>query len=108
MFIDDERFPPKSWIEENTIIIRTSNEAEEYFLANPCPEFISFDHDLGLNSKTGYEIAKELIEYDMDECGKYIPKNFTFYVHSQNPVGKRHIEALLNNYLKVKDANFVR
>lgn len=64
-----------------------------------CPHFISFDHDLGENQPTGYDLAKFLVEKDLDEPG-WIPSNFQFQVHSANPIGKQNIEGLLNNYLK--------
>lgn len=31
------------------------------------------------------------------------PENFSFYVHSANPVGKKNIEAYLNNYFEFKN-----
>ena len=73
------------------------------------PSFISFDHDLGHEKYTGYDIAKQLVENDMisgdkDSRERYkFSNDFGFYVHSQNPIGKANIEGLLNNYLKHKD-----
>ncbi|HEY6438132.1 MAG TPA: cyclic-phosphate processing receiver domain-containing protein, partial [Ignavibacteriaceae bacterium] len=69
---------------------------------------ISFDHDLGLmhyagdysDGKTGYDFAKWLIEYDMDM--NTMPSNFTFTVHSKNPIGSENIRELLNNYIQQK------
>ena len=82
------------------------------------PELISFDHDLAdehyntdamydsedaynklydsFREKTGYECAKWLIDYCLDNKKK-LP---TFMVHSMNPVGKKNITDLLNNYRK--------
>ena len=70
------------------------------------PSYISFDHDLGENERTGYDLAKMLIEdaLNFPDWPEYqLPSDFSFYVHSQNPVGKANIEGLLNNYLKVKN-----
>lgn len=84
------------------------------------PASISFDHDLADEhytpqehwysdekvrewmeaqewvEKTGYDCAKYLVEYCMDNK-KILP----FYsCHSANPVGKKNILSLLNNYVK--------
>lgn len=100
LFIDDERYPPiddRCWV-----IVRSALDAIECIGFFGFPTFISFDHDLGevdgevaLN---GYDVVKMIVERVLD--GVFvIPPNFTFYVHSQNPVGKRNIESLLNNFL---------
>ena len=41
-----------------------------------------------------------MVERDLDKNGSWIPKNFTYDVHSANPAGKKNIEGLLNNYLE--------
>lgn len=95
IFLDDERDPPndgRKWV-----IARSVDSATWLIEKFGCPHFISFDHDLGYGS-TGYDLAKYLVEEDIQN--KILPCNFTFYVHSQNPIGKANIEGLLNNYLK--------
>jgi len=101
LFLDDERMPAK--YDLNTLIARNKKEVAEYILYfNSLPTFISFDHDLGKQEPTGYDIAKWLVELDMAEGFYNIPKDFTFYVHSQNPIGKKNIEMYLNNYLEFR------
>lgn len=97
IFLDDERQPvhPRRWR-----VCRSYDEAVIEMLTHGCPSMITFDHDLGLNSKTGYDLAKWMVDMDLTWEGKFIPADFTFEVHSQNPVGKANIEALLNNYLR--------
>ena len=97
LFLDDERFPPEKgeWV-----IVRTFYEAVNYCYKRGCPVFISLDHDLGEDTPTGYDFAKWLVEQDMNSDGEYIPVDFTFYVHSQNPVGAENIKKYLNNYLE--------
>lgn len=95
LFIDDERYP----IGDDWVIARSHDEVMDIILDRGMPIFVSFDHDLGENKLTGYDIAKTMVEYAMD--GNAFPKDFAFYVHSQNPVGKANIEAYLNNYMKV-------
>lgn len=97
LFLDDERDPPndgKLW--------RVARSAQEgYFLLGRFgpASFISFDHDLGENTPTGYQFAKALCE--LDHAGASVfDDDFAFYVHSQNPVGKKNIEELLKSYLQ--------
>ena len=97
LFIDDEREPAKIKFD---YIARDYKETMKIFDKNGCPAYISFDHDLGSNSKTGFDIVKDMVERDLDKNGRWIPKNFDYYVHSANPVGKKNIEGLLDNYLK--------
>lgn len=95
MFIDDERFPPddgKVWA-----ICRSKAEVVEYVAQHGVPYFISWDHDLGEGEPTGFDIAKWLVDYDLDH--NVLPKEFSYYVHSMNPVGAANINALLTNYL---------
>lgn len=97
LFLDDERFPPNSG--DVWDIVRTVDEAKAYMEANGCPLFISFDHDLGEDQATGFDLVKWMVERDLDADGKFIPRLFTYYVHSQNPVGKKNIESYLDGYL---------
>lgn len=97
MFLDDERDPPNDgpWV-----VVRDFRTAVDVFNTHGCPTHISFDHDLG-SELTGFDVAKELIDLDMDTTIT-IPENFTYYVHSQNPVGRDNITGLLDSYLKFK------
>lgn len=84
-------------------IARTYDAAVSLCKAQGCPSLISFDHDLGLeddgSEKTGYDLAKWLVETDLDMDGNFIPEGFEFHVHSSNPVGAANISGLLNSYL---------
>lgn len=105
MFIDDEREPPEdgnSWV-----VCRNIHEFIRHIYDNGWPNFISFDHDLGIDRMNairanGDMIAKELINMDMYEGG--MPDDFSFYVHSQNPIGAENIRARLNGYLKHRNS----
>lgn len=100
MFIDDERHPPLSWT-GSYVVIRTAEEAIEFMLIHECPIFISFDHDLG-SGMSGYELAKFIIDVDLDQAGQFIPEGFRFEVHSMNPIGAANIRNLLSSYLAQK------
>ena len=102
IFIDDERFPPddgKDWE-----IMRTMQEVIDLIKIRDSMgvkiSFISFDHDLGDGVPTGMDIVKWLCDYDMDN--QIFANDFSFYVHSQNPVGKANIEGYLNQYLFIR------
>jgi len=94
MYIDDIRTPQK----EYDVITRSSVETEEYLIRNGCPTHISFDHDLG-GDDTAMRIVKFIIEMDLDMDSNWIPDNFTYNVHSANPVGAANIEGYLKSYL---------
>lgn len=108
LFIDDERVPMDvtwgTWQDQalyrdaDWVIARNWFEVLEIVVSFGLPSMISFDHDLGENEKTGYEIAQKLCEMVMD--GVDLPENFEFRVHSKNPVGAENIRFYMNNFLK--------
>ena len=102
MFLDDIREPQNDY----DVIVRSYDEAVELVKQNGIPTFISFDHDLGCDeigniSKNGYDFAKWLVDMDIENIHKF-PNNFTFDIHSANPIGKNNIKSILNNYLLFK------
>ena len=112
LFLDDIRDPADvTWMNIGTgkeyhnsrgapwNIVRSYDEAVTWVFRNGFPNVISFDHDLGLE-KSGHDFAKWLVEYDMETNA--MPDNFTFTVHSKNPVGVENIHGLLDNYIRVK------
>ena len=99
MFIDDLRNPPTSgdW----DVVARSYDAVFECIARRGCPKTISFDHDLGPDAPSGYDIVKRLVEMDLD--GELqLPDGFKFHVHSMNPVGAENIGALLSNYMASK------
>jgi hypothetical protein len=120
LFIDDERnLEDVTWApwevrekyrNEKWVIARSYGDAMVEILNHGFPKFISFDHDLGDETKhTGFDLAKQLVENDIisgdqetRQAYKF-PVDFAFYVHSQNQIGKANIEGLLNNYLEHKN-----
>lgn len=67
-----------------------------------CPEFITFDHDLG-GDDTAMVIVHWMIEKDLDEP-EWIPASFRWEVHSANPIGKANINGKLESYLKHRNS----
>lgn len=102
MFLDDIRVPKNDY----DVIVRSFEEAINFVNQNGIPTFISFDHDLGCDEignilKSGYDFAKWLVDMDIENIYKF-PNNFTFDIHSANPIGKNNIKSILNNYLLFK------
>lgn len=106
LFLDDTREPPDSWVREfidsgvEYYIARSYDSAKQLCRFYGCPYFIAFDHDLGDPVHTGYSFANWLIEQDLDTDGRFLPEDFTFDVHSMNPVGAKKIRDLMESYLK--------
>lgn len=129
LFLDDVRMPGDvTWVNIGIgkayhesrgapwAIVRSFDQAVAWVNEHGFPEVISFDHDLGYEEyglvdgivrivfdkeeKSGYDFAKWLIEYDLETNS--MPDNFSFTVHSMNPIGKKNIETLLNNYIHNK------
>lgn len=120
LFLDDERnLEDVTWAtwqmqekyrNEEWVIARSYGDAIIEVLNRGFPSFVSFDHDLGDETKyTGFDLAKQLVENDIISGNREtrqsykFSKDFAFYVHSKNPIGKANIEGLLNNYMKHKD-----
>jgi hypothetical protein len=106
------------FLEKKWEVVTNYNEFIEWITKNGLPDFISFDHDLAdmhystyhLSTddekskewqytqlhieKTGYECAKWLVDYCIDNNLK-CPK---FYCHSMNPVGKDKINSILKQF----------
>lgn len=121
LFIDDERMPADvTWVDIGAgpwNIVRSYDEAVAWVNDNGFPDVVSFDHDLGYEqfdttdtglivvtdareAASGYDFAKWLVEYDMNNGA--MPDHFTFTVHSMNPVGAKNIRSFLNNYIRLK------
>ena len=103
-------------------IVRSFNAAVDWVQKNGFPNVISFDHDLGYEEfdtdengkiivtvadteKNGYDFAKFLVEYDLSTST--MPDNFTFTVHSMNPIGAENIRKYLENYIFVKNKKLI-
>jgi NAD+-processing family protein with receiver domain len=107
LFLDDIRavsmvYPNK---DNDFVVVRSYDACIAYIKQNGLPEFMSFDNDLGEDeNKTvlpdGYAVTKWLVY----ESGLDLT-NFKFKVHSANPVAKKQIEGLLNNYIKFQKNN---
>lgn len=104
LFIDDERSPPEDGGE--WVVARSSNAAIKLLKDRGPPDFISFDHDLG-GDDTSIKVIDWLIgemlfaEESIDLRWVKFPRNY--YVHSQNPVGRKNIEGKMNGFIAYLD-----
>ena len=124
LFLDDVRNPKdccqympdtKFYFDSEFVIVRNYDEFVNFIRKNGLPNIISFDHDLAdehyrlefeewsytpermdMGERTGYDCAKWLVEYCMDNNLKMCQ----FTVHSANPAGAQNILGLLNNFRK--------
>lgn len=129
LFLDDIRTPKdvfrythnSDYLKFEWNIVRNYDDFVEYIIKNGLPDLISFDHDLAdehydeamyngdlynnlydkFKEKTGYDCAKWLIEYCMDNDID-VPK---IYVHSMNPIGAENIRKLFINYINQRKKN---
>ena len=101
IYLDDLRPLPNIYKEDKNlwVVVRSYKDFVKTIEKEGIPNFISFDHDLGIEEdgteKTGYDCAKWLVEKNIVLKG--------FAVHSANPVGAKNIETLLNNFKRFKD-----
>ncbi len=103
MFVDDVRDPAWVYPDQDVsdwLVCRTVEEAQHVISDLGWPSRISFDHDLGDNIPTGYDLAHWLVEQDLD--GNHMPDNFSYAVHSANVPGRNNIQGLLDGYLRHK------
>lgn len=107
LFLDDVRDPAKvypyskrpQWM-KTFVVCRSYNAAVQMVRRRGFPSFVSFDHDLGETSQSGYDFAKYLVELDLSK--DTMPSDFSYEVHSMNPVGARNIREFLDGYLRFK------
>ena len=105
IWLDDLRDPKDvrmDWLvyspigkELEVIWVKNMNEFVDWIQANGLPDGICFDHDLGENEPTGYDCAKWLVEYCLDN--KVLPPLWA--CQSANPVGKVNINRLLRGFI---------
>lgn len=77
----------------NIIWLKNYHEFVDYLTKFGLPNAVCFDHDLG-EVKTGYDCAKYLVEYCLDN-NLELP---LYNIQSANPVGKENIDKLLINF----------
>ena len=99
LFLDDERAPEDVfWTtipEGPWVIVRNIRDFQRVIRRRGIPKHISFDNDLGPGEKEGRHCAIWLTEQILDE---ELSGDFTFTVHSMNPVAADWIEKFLTSF----------
>lgn len=121
LFIDDQiddwlediqdyiRSPKRIDPTREYVAVKSVQDAIDYVVANGCPSFISFDHDLGIvngKDETTVEFVDWLIRKDMDSNFSFIPEGFSYRIHSANNQAKDRLSKLGQYISKRKDGFF--
>jgi hypothetical protein len=105
MFIDDERDLGPA-LSTGTVLVRSSQDAINVVKSiGALPKKIYFDHDLG-GKDTSINFIRVIIDMVLDGKLKF-RDDFSFEVHSQNPIGAGNITNYLNSFLdsqRIKNA----
>ena len=124
LWLDDIRNPfEDDWLvfspitPDQVIWVKSYQEFIDWIRNNGLPDAICFDHDLGMEvalkarakgkskresrklkqeEKTGYDCAKWLVDYCIDNS-EPLP---LYNIQSANPVGKANIDGLLKSFIK--------
>ena len=125
LWLDDFRDPfdqKSDWLkyspigrDVDVIWVKNYQEFVDYIMIHGLPDAICFDHDLSdehynakmylgeeynelydtFVEKTGYDCAKWLCDYCLDNNKDIPPYN----IQSYNPIGKKNIDLLLKNFI---------
>jgi hypothetical protein len=100
IWLDDVRQPPHVcwlWVKsvQEAISIMDNLEGEG-------PIVLAFDHDLGENEPTGYDLAKH-IEATAAQGSPYAI--IEWHIHSANPAGARNIKAAMESFDRIMAKN---
>lgn len=96
LYLDDERDPKTS---RDWVIVRSYEAFVATIKERGLPTHMSLDHDLGEESKSGFECAKWLVSYCLDN--ELTLGGVDVWVHSANPVGASNIRGLLLQFQQV-------
>jgi hypothetical protein len=109
LFLDDIRFPEQVRYNygpyKHIRIARNYEDAVWMVQQYGLPTFISFDHDLAHEhygkehgERTGYSFAQWFCAHVIGN-NLALPPNFSYYVHSMNPVGAERIRECMKRFL---------
>jgi hypothetical protein len=89
IYLDDVRDLPDEY--QGWVVARTAEEALHLIASNGLEniEILSFDHDLGEDCMSGYDLAVIIEEMVYDAGFTIVPE---FRIHSANPVGRKNLE----------------
>lgn len=91
IYLDDVRPVP-----EGFTFYASTVERCKYLMQKFNIEFISFDHDLGMDQHGRKRTAMEIVDWIDERVYRGVMKPPRFTIHSANPVGRRNIERAMN------------
>lgn len=104
IWLDDERDAPEGWKrclwpEQVVMLIVSAGLSGKFKVTD-----ISLDHDLGEdNGRTGYDVIRYIQKQLV--TGQWNGKIPNLYCHSDNPVGRKHIELGIASILRLSVNN---
>ena len=111
LWLDDQRDPfnkTADWLsysplgyEVEVLWVKNATDFKIWIMENGLPDGICFDHDLGEDSASGYDCAKWLVDYCLDNN---VPPPL-WSSQSANPVGRTNINRLLKNFIRSLDVD---
>lgn len=101
LFLDDERFPGASLEGKQVVVVRTVKAFKETVTQLGFPSEFHLDHDLGeQGGGDGSDCMKWLLDYIIDYTRFCCPPDISFYIHSQNPIGRKVMQGYINDIYK--------
>lgn len=98
LYLDDVREPKT---DHDWTVVRSFDAFTEVVIERGLPTYVSFDHDLGEDVPSGFDAAKWLVDFAIEN---ELPlEDVETNVHSANPVGAENIRGLLRSYLRFKN-----
>ena len=102
LWIDDQindpetpdRHVPNGWIGA-----KSSRDAIRIFETFGVPEYISFDHDLGLNEDGSPDTAMVICKW---LANNFFDADIEYDVHSKNPIGRKNIQSFMDSWKRSK------
>ena len=96
IYLDDVRDLPDDLHAQGFVVVRSAEDALHLIASKGLEniEAISFDHDLGEDCMSGYDLASIIEEMVYDAEFASIPK---LYIHSANPVGAKNLLQCFNS-----------
>ncbi len=110
LFLDDEREPSFGLkVSGNVVVARTSAHALHLVRMNGMPYVMQLDHDLGMTGggMTRSDVPDTTMTFlrglaEMFMFGEIsFPDDFSYDVHSQNPIGVENIRSYIDNLIRV-------
>lgn len=97
LWLDDVRPAPEGWL-----WCKTADELLREIIRNRWDlEIVSFDHDLGENVDTGYDVLVKLEKGAALGLWHIIPDRME--IHSANPVGRKNMQAAIDSIERMRN-----